>query len=214
VFSKSELETIARYCITRDVVAITDEIYEHITYDGLEHTPMAVIEGMRDRTITVNGVSKTFSVTGWRVGYVIASPEMTSAVRKVHDFLTVGAPAPLQEAAAHALNTADGYYAALRDFYVQRRDYFFTVLQDAGFLCHKPSGAYYIMAGMSKWGFRDDMSFARFLGKEAGVAVVPGSSFYRTGSQEGAGIVRFCFCKKMETLEAAAERLRGLKDRA
>jgi aspartate/methionine/tyrosine aminotransferase len=214
VFSKSELETIAHYCIEHDVIAITDEIYEHITYDSLEHTPMAAIEDMRDRTITVNGVSKTFSVTGWRVGYVIAPPEMTSAVRKVHDFLTVGAPAPLQEAAAQALNTSDGYYAALRDFYAERRDYFYSVLQDVGFQSHRPSGAYYIMADISKWGFRDDMSFARFLGNDIGVAVVPGSSFYRAGSREGSGIVRFCFCKKMETLEAAAERLRGLNDRA
>ncbi len=213
VFSKSELETIAHYCIEHDVIAITDEIYEHITYDGLEHTPMAAVEDMRDRTITVTGVSKTFSVTGWRVGYVIAPREMTSAVRKVHDFLTVGAPAPLQEAAAHALNVSDSYYAALRDFYAERRDYFFDVLQDVGFQCHKPSGAYYIMAGISRWGFRDDLSFARFLGKDIGVAVVPGSSFYRVGSPEGSGIVRFCFCKKLETLEAAAERLRGLNDR-
>jgi aminotransferase len=211
VFSEAELATIAQYCIKHDVIAITDEIYEHIVFDGLRHTPMASIGGMGDRTITVNGVSKTFSVTGWRVGYVIAPPEMTSAVRKVHDFLTVGAPAPLQEAAARAIESCGGYYAGLRDFYVERRDYFFDVLQDIGFHCHKPSGAYYIMARIEKWGFPDDISFARFLGREIGVAVVPGSSFYRKENPVGARMVRFCFCKKMETLEAAAERLRRLK---
>jgi aminotransferase len=171
---------------------------------------MAHIHGMRDRTITVNSISKTFSVTGWRVGYVIAPPVITGAVRKMHDFLTVGAPSPFQEAAAQAITSGDGYYAALREFYAERREFFLNVLRNVGFRCHTPSGAYYIMADMGKWGFRDDITFARFLGKEIGVAVVPGSSFCRPGSTAGSQVVRFCFCKKMETLEAAAARLMHL----
>jgi aminotransferase len=211
VFTKAELETIARYCIEHEAIAITDEIYEHIAYDGHRHVPLAGIEGMRERTITVNGISKTFSVTGWRVGYVIAPPEITNAVRKVHDFLTVGAPTPLQEAAAVALGSAGDYYRDLRDFYVQRRDYFTEVLKSVGFECRKPSGAYYILGDIGKRDFQDDITFARFLGREIGVSVVPGSSLYRPGSPDGSRLVRFCFCKKMETLEAAAERLARLK---
>jgi len=209
VFSREELKTIAKYCIEHDVIAITDEIYEHIVFDGLRHIPMVSIEGMRDRTITVNSISKTFSVTGWRVGYVIAPPGITGAVRKVHDFLTVGAPAPLQEAAAKAVHSGSDYYKELLDFYAERRDYFYDVLKDVGFRCNKPSGAYYIMAGIDKWRTEDDMAFARYLTREIGVAVVPGNSFYHESS-EGTGMVRFCFCKKMETLEAAATRLMKL----
>ncbi len=209
VFSTDELKTIAKYCMEHDVIAITDEIYEHIVFDGHRHIPMASIEGMRDRTIAVNSISKTFSVTGWRVGYVIASPGITGAVRKVHDFLTVGAPAPLQEAAAKAIHSGSGYYRELLDFYAKRRDYFYDVLKDVGFRCNKPSGAYYIMAGIDKWRTEDDTAFARYLTREIGVAVVPGNSFYHESS-EGTGMVRFCFCKKMETLEAAATRLMKL----
>lgn len=211
VFSAKELETIAKYCIEYDVIAITDEIYEHIVYNGLRHIPMATLEGMRDRTITVNSISKTFSVTGWRVGYVIAPQDITSAVRKVHDFLTVGAPAPLQEAAARAIEAGSGYYAELCEFYVKRRDYLFNVLRDVGFRCHKPSGAYYILADFVKWEFENDTAFARYLTREIGVAVVPGSSFYHERIPGVTYMVRFCFCKKMETLEAAAERLVRLK---
>jgi aminotransferase len=211
VFSEAELNTIAACCVAHDVIVITDEIYEHITYDGLKHVPMASIRGMRDRTITVSSISKTFSVTGWRVGYVVAPAGITSAVRKVHDFLTVGAPTPFQEAAAHAIVSGNGYYATLREFYAARRAFLLNVLRDVGFRCHSPSGAYYVMADIGKWGFRDDLSFTRFLAKEIGVAVVPGSSFYRPGSTAGSQIVRFCFCKKMETLEAAAARLMRLK---
>ncbi len=209
VFSTDELKTIAKYCIEHDVIAITDEIYEHIVFDGHRHIPMASMEGMRDRTIAVNSISKTFSVTGWRVGYVIAPPGITGAVRKVHDFLTVGAPAPLQEAAAKAIHLGSGYYRELLDFYAKRRDYFYDVLKGVGFRCHKPSGAYYIMAGIDKWRTEDDTAFARYLTREIGVAVVPGNSFYHESS-EGTGMVRFCFCKKMETLEAAAMRLMKL----
>lgn len=210
VFSRGELETIGRYCREYDALAITDEIYEHITYDGLRHVPVATIPGMKERTVTVNSVSKTFSVTGWRVGYVIAPPDITGAVRKVHDFLTVGAAAPLQEAAARALLSAGPYYQELSGFYRKRRDFFLGVLQDTGFTCCRPSGAYYIMAGIGKWKFPDDVSFARYLTREIGVAVVPGSSFYHGQNSEGKQFVRFAFCKRMETLKAAEERLRKL----
>ncbi|MBZ0157361.1 MAG: aminotransferase class I/II-fold pyridoxal phosphate-dependent enzyme [Alphaproteobacteria bacterium] len=210
VFSAEELATIAHYCREYDVLALTDEIYEHIIYDGLRHTPMATIEGMRDRTITISGISKTFSVTGWRVGYVIAPPDITGAVRKVHDFLTVGTAAPLQEAAARAIASGGEYYRELGDFYARRRDYFLGVLRNAGFACHSPAGAYYIMADISPWRCSDDVAFAKYLTREIGVAAVPGSSFYNEKGSAGAGMVRFTFCKKMETLEAAAERLRKL----
>lgn len=210
VFSRDELQIIARLCIEHDVIAITDEIYEHIIYDGLEHIPLATIDGMRDRTVTVNGISKTFSVTGWRIGYVIAPPDITGAIRKVHDFLTVGAAAPLQEAAAAAIMSQNEYYMGLSAFYLQRRDYLFNALQNTGFTCLKPSGAYYIMAGIEKFGFDDDTEFARYLTKDIGVAVVPAGSFYHGKPAAGKTMVRFCFCKRMETLEAAVERLTRL----
>ncbi|MCX7924028.1 MAG: aminotransferase class I/II-fold pyridoxal phosphate-dependent enzyme [Clostridia bacterium] len=213
VFSRSELETIAKYCQKYDVIAITDEIYEHIVYDGFEHIPMATIEGMKDRTITINGISKTFSVTGWRIGYVIAPPNITEAVRKVHDFLTVGAAAPLQEAAAKAMNTCGDYYKHLNTFYSERRNYFQKVMENVGFKCNTPTGAYYIMADISGFGYNDDVEFARFLTQDIGVAVVPGSSFYHDKCPEATQMVRFCYCKKMDTLEAAADKLSRLKKR-
>lgn len=210
VFSAEELAIIAKYCREYDVLAITDEIYEHIVYDGFRHIPMATLEGMRDRTITVSGISKTFSVTGWRVGYVIAPPDITGAVRKVHDFLTVGTAAPLQEAAARAIAAGGEYYRELAAFYARRRDYLLDVLRSTGFSCHSPAGAYYIMADISPWRCSDDVAFAQYLTREIGVAVVPGSSFYSEKDSAGTKMVRFAFCKKMETLEAAAERLRKL----
>ncbi len=206
VFSGEELAIIAKYCIEHDVIVITDEIYEHIIYDGLAHIPMATVEGMRDRTITVNGISKTFSVTGWRIGYAIAPPDLTGGIRKVHDFLTVGAAAPLQEAAAGAIRSGAGYYRELGAFYKARRDYFLEVLKDRGFSCYRPSGAYYVMADLGPCDM-DDVAFSRYLTREVGVAVVPGSSFYHEADSPGRRMVRFAFCKKMETLEAAAERL-------
>ncbi|MFO0752530.1 MAG: aminotransferase class I/II-fold pyridoxal phosphate-dependent enzyme [Thermodesulfovibrionales bacterium] len=210
VFSAEELAIIAKYCEEYNVIAITDEIYEHIVYDGFRHVPMATLEGMRDRTITVSGISKTFSVTGWRVGYVIAPPDITGAIRKVHDFLTVGTAAPLQEAAARAIAAGGEYYRELAAFYASRRDYLLDVLRSTGFSCHSPAGAYYIMADISPWRCGDDVAFAQYLTREIGVAVVPGSSFYSEKDSPGAKMVRFTFCKKRETLEAAAERLRKL----
>lgn len=210
VFSGKELAMIAKYCIEHDVIVITDEIYEHIIYDGLAHIPMATVEGMRDRTITVNGISKTFSVTGWRIGYAIAPPDLTGGIRKVHDFLTVGAAAPLQEAAAGAIRSGAAYYRELGEFYKARRDYFLEVLKGRGFSCYRPSGAYYVLADIGPCDM-DDVAFSRYLTREVGVAVVPGSSFYHEVDSPGRRMVRFAFCKKMETLEAAAERLARMR---
>jgi L-glutamine---4-(methylsulfanyl)-2-oxobutanoate aminotransferase len=170
---------------------------------------MASIEGMADRTVTLNGLSKTFSVTGWRVGWTISPPSLTGAIRKVHDFLTVGAPAPLQEAGAVALRLPESYYTALADKYRERRDVLLDILQRHQFTCYKPHGAYYIMTDIATFGFPDDVEFARYLVKDVGVAAVPGSSFYKT---PGAGRtkLRFCFCKKDETLQEADGRLQKL----
>ncbi len=206
VFTRQELQDIASLCHKWDVLAITDEIYEHIVYDGRIHTPMVTIDGMRDRTITINALSKTYSVTGWRVGYVIASPLLTQGIRKVHDFLTVGAPAPLQEAGAKALSLPLEYYTALAAGYQSKRDLMMSALTAAGFSCSTPYGAYYIMADFSALSPLSDTDFARYLVKDIGVAVVPGSSFFHE-PERGSGYVRFCFCKKDSTLKSASERL-------
>jgi aminotransferase len=212
VFTREELEFVRDLCMRWNAVAITDEIYEHILYDGAQHIALASLEGMRDRTITINGLSKTYSVTGWRVGWAIATPDLTAAIRKVHDFLTVGAAAPLQAAGAVALRFPANYYARLAAGYVERRDFALEFLERAGFRCHRPAGAYYIMTEIAGFGFPDDVSFARFLVEEAGVAVVPGSSFFGNAA-DGAGQVRFAFCKTRKTLEAAAERLSRLGEK-
>ncbi len=209
VFTRPELGTIAELCIEHDVIAITDEIYEHIVYDGAEHVSLCTLAGMRERTICINALSKSYSVTGWRVGYTIAPPDLTSAIRKVHDFLTVGAAAPLQAGGVAALNLPDRYYEEMQADYDLRREFFLAALREAGFRFHPPEGAYYVMADIADFGFEDDRKFARYLTEEIGVAVVPGSSFYRD-PRSGARQVRFCFCKSRTTLEAAAERLRKL----
>jgi aminotransferase len=209
VFTRVELERIRDLCIEFDVLAITDEIYEHILYDGTEHISMASLEGMRERTVTINGMSKTYSVTGWRVGWAVAPEKITNAIRKVHDFLTVGAPAPLQEAGAAALSLPAEYYGKLAEGYRMRRDRLIPVLEGAGFKCFCPRGAYYVMTDISSFGFEDDLSFTKYLVKDVGVAAVPGSSFYRD-ARDGARQVRFAFCKKLETLERAAEKLKKL----
>jgi len=209
VFTRGELETIRDLCVRWNAFCISDEIYEHILYDGAEHVSMAAIEGMRDLSITVNGMSKTYSVTGWRVGWAIASPEATASIRKVHDFLTVGAPAPLQEAGALALRLPQGYYQKLAADYQARRDRLMGILERAGFGVFKPRGAYYIMTDISRFGHGDDTSFAQYLVEKIGVAGVPGSSFYRD-ARDGARQVRFTFCKTEKTLAAAEERLRCL----
>lgn len=215
VFSRHELEFIAGLCQTWEAFAITDEIYEHILFDGAAHLSIASLPGMAERTITINAISKTYSLTGWRVGWAIAPEKQTNAIRKVHDFLTVGAAAPLQEAAAVALRLEEDYYRNLAELYQQKRDRLLGILQAAGFECWIPQGAYYIMADagrlMQKTGHRNDGDFARWMIREIGVAAVPGSSFYQR-PEEGRTRVRFCFCKKEETLAAAEGRLRRLCD--
>ncbi len=206
VFSREELAHVAGLCQKWGVIAVTDEIYEYILYDGSEHVPLASLEGMAERTVTINSISKTYSVTGWRVGWAIAPAELTSAIRKVHDFLTVGAAAPLQEAAAEALGLPDTYYETLARDYQSRRDALLPSLKTAGFRCFVPRGAYYIMTDISSFGFSDDVAFARHLVESVGVAAVPGSSFYQH-TDGGRQKLRFAFCKKIETLDAAAERL-------
>jgi aminotransferase len=214
VFTRAEMEFIAGLCQEFDALCFTDEIYEHILYprEGAEiaHISMAQIEGMRDRTVIVNSMSKTYSVTGWRVGYCIAAPEITSAVRKVHDFLTVGAAAPLQSAGAYALSLPPSYYDQLQRDYRARRDLILPELEKAGFGTFSPDGAYYVMTDISGFGFKNDVEFTRHLIREIGVACVPGSSFYSDPAL-GAQQVRFCFCKKDETLLLAAERLTKLR---
>ncbi|MBN2231658.1 MAG: aminotransferase class I/II-fold pyridoxal phosphate-dependent enzyme [Deltaproteobacteria bacterium] len=206
VFNRAELELIADLCRRHDVLAITDEIYEHIVYDDAVHIPLATLPDMAARTVTISGSSKTFSVTGWRLGYCIASEEITGAIRKVHDFLTVGAPAPLQEGAAVMLGCNGSYYKALAQDYRERRDFLLDVLTRRGFACVKPAGAYYIMADFSTLSNTDDVTFATELVRSGGVATVPGSSFFADPAA-GRNIVRFCFCKKWETLEEAVRRL-------
>lgn len=210
VFTRAELELIRDLCVEFDVLAITDEIYEHILYDGTKHISMAALEGMEERTITINGMSKTYSVTGWRVGWTIAPPRLTDAIRKVHDFLTVGAPAPLQEAGASALSMPSSYYATLAEGYRKRRDRLVPALEEAGFRCFLPRGAYYVMTDIRRFAYADDLAFTKYLVSEIGVAAVPGSSFYRD-PRDGAQQVRFAFCKRDDTLDEAAQRLRKLK---
>ena len=214
VFSREEMEFIASLCREFDALCFTDEIYEHILYprDGADiaHISMAQLEGMRERTVVVNSMSKTYSVTGWRVGYCFAPPEITSGIRKVHDFLTVGAAAPLQSAGAYALSLPPSYYDQLQVEYRARRDLLLPVLESVGFKTFKPDGAYYVMTDISAFGFSDDVAFTRHLIREVGVACVPGSSFY-SDPIKGHQQVRFCFCKSDETLNRAAERLNNLR---
>lgn len=213
VLDRTELEAIAALCTRHDLIAVTDEIYEHILYEG-EHIPLATLPGMRARTVTVSGASKTFSVTGWRIGWIVAPADLTAAIRKVHDFLTVGAPAPLQEACATALDTLGAeYYDSLVAGYRQRRDVMQTGLTNAGFRCAPPGGAYYILADFSALSDEPDDVFARRLARgrdgERGVASVPGSSFFHDPA-DGRNFVRFAFCKQLETLQAASAQLHRL----
>jgi len=210
VFTREELEIIRDLCVEFNVLAITDEIYEHIIYDGAQHVSIASLDGMQDRTVTINGLSKTYSVTGWRVGWTIAPSNITDAIRKVHDFLTVGAPAPLQEAGAAALDLPDSYYQKLAENYRTRRDHLIPALAEAGFRCFKPRGAYYVMTDISRFEFADDLAFTQHLVKDIGVAAVPGSSFYND-PRDGARQVRFAFCKRDQTLDEAGRRLRKLR---
>jgi aminotransferase len=214
VFALPELEAIARLCERYDAIAITDEIYEHITYDGAVHVPIATIPGMEQRTVTISALSKTYAVTGWRVGWAIAAPHLIAGIRSVHDFLTVAAATPLQLAGVDALVLPDAYYERIREEYAERRALMMKTLDETGFEAHPPQGAYYVMADVSHLGLGDDVATAMHLVEHGGVAVVPGSSFYSRpellgGGPSGRHLVRFAFCKRLETLEAAAERLRA-----
>jgi aminotransferase len=210
VCTREELEQIAALCRKWDVIAITDEIYEHILYDGRKHIALASLEGMRERTVTIGGMSKTYSVTGWRIGTMIAPPRLNQSFRQVHDYVSIGAAAPLQAAGAVAYRLPRSYYDQMTAEYQARRDKICPALIEVGFDLELPQGAYYIMAGIEAFGATDDVEFARYLVQEIKVATVPGSSFFIDKSL-GKNYVRFCFCKREETLDLAIERLRKLQ---
>jgi aminotransferase len=206
VFPRDELTAIAALCIEHDIMVITDDPYEYIVFKG-EHVAMATLPGMAERTVTISSLSKTFTCTGWRLGYALASPERTDAIRKVHDFLTVGAPAPLQDAAAVGYSFGDDYYRMLSDGYLARREFLGAALRKAGFTFAEPDGAYFLFADFTALSHLDDVAFATWMTEKVGIATVPGSSFYRPGAADGKRYVRFAFCKTHETLAAAVERL-------
>ena len=212
VFTRADLEQVAGLCRQWDVVAITDEIYEHILHDGREHVALASLDGMRERAVTVGGMSKTFSVTGWRIGTILAPPHLTHAFRQVHDYVSIGAAAPLQSAGAVAYRLPRSYYDDLAAGYTARRDRFCTALSALGFGLTPPQGAYYVMTRFDAFGFDDDIAFAQHLVKTVGVATVPGSSFFRD-KDLGRSYVRFCFCKRDATLDEALKRLASLARR-
>ena len=209
VFTREELSFIAELCVRYDAIALTDEIYEHILYDGAQHVPIATIPGMEDRTVTIGALSKTYSVTGWRVGWALAHRPLMDGIRKVHDFLTVAAATPLQVAGVTALDLPASYYREMAADYTERRDVMMGILDDCGFRAHPPKGAYYVMADVSRLGLGDDVATAQHLVENVGVAAVPGSSFFSDPS-DGAHLLRFAFCKQIDTLKAAGDRLRDL----
>lgn len=211
VFTQEEMTAIAKLCQKHGVLCITDEIYEHILYDDHKHISMASQPGMEDLTITINSLSKTYSVTGWRVGWAIAKPELTLPIRRVHDFLTVGAPAPLQRAGVSAINMPAKYYDELKAEYSEKRAMMLNILESIGIPYFKPEGAYYVFCDISGLSYKTDMAFTKHLVKDIGVAVVPGSSFFSADSSLRDKYVRFCFSRKEETLLAAKDRLAKLK---
>lgn len=213
VFSREELELIADLCRQHDVVAITDEVYEHLVYDDNEHLSLATLHGMRDRTVTINSTAKTFSATGWKIGYVLAAPDLSEALRRVHQFVTFCSSAPMQEAMAHALESAPerGYYESLKVEYTARLDKLQSALESAGLQPIRPQGTFFIMSDISGLGFKDDVEFARFMTAQVGVACIPPSAFYQDPA-EGSTLCRWCFAKTNATLTAAGERLRAWKD--
>jgi aspartate/methionine/tyrosine aminotransferase len=210
VFTREELSLIAELCIEHGAIAVTDEIYEHITYDGTKHVPVATLDGMADRTVTISALSKTYAVTGWRVGWAIASPPLMAGIRPVHDFMTVAAAAPLQIAGVTALELPSSYYDEMVAGYAERRDVMMTILAEAGFEAATPAGAYYVMADCSHLGVGDDIAVATTMVEQVGVACVPGSSFFADPAH-GAHLVRFAFCKTIQTLQEAGDRLRAFR---
>ncbi len=206
VFGRAELKAVADVCEEHNIIAITDEIYEHIIYDGRSHLSLATIGDMARRTVTISGMSKTYAATGWRVGYAIAEASLTEAIRKVHDYMTVCAPAPFQEAAAFAMKLPDSYYEGLASTYQDKRDFMVKRLRDMGFEFSVPEGSYYILADFSALSKQNDTTFATSMIADGGVASVPGSSFYLDG-RKGRKRVRFSYCKKDSTLKSAVARL-------
>jgi aspartate/methionine/tyrosine aminotransferase len=211
VFTLEELQTIAYFAKKYDTFVITDEVYEHIVYDPYQHIYFASLPGMFERTISCSSLSKTYSITGWRLGYLIAPSHIIDGARKVHDFLTVGAAAPLQEAAVVALNFGDDYYEELKRSYIDKRDFFIKGLDKLGLKYTVPQGAYYVMVDISEFACESDLEFCEWMAKEVGVAAVPGSSFFKDDINH---LIRFHFAKKKETLEEALKRLEKLKDKA
>ncbi|RME12595.1 MAG: aminotransferase class I/II-fold pyridoxal phosphate-dependent enzyme, partial [Ardenticatenia bacterium] len=214
VFTEEELRLIAELCQEHDVVAVTDEVYEHIVFEGHRHVRLATLPGMWERTITISSAGKTFSLTGWKIGWAIAPEHLTAAVRRTHQFITFAVATPLQEGIAAALREAEarGYYAHLVADYTARRDFLCTVLREAGLRVFEPQGTYFVLTDITPLGFDDDVAFCRFLTTEIGVAAIPPSAFY-VNKEEGRRLARFTFCKTWQTLEAAAERLRKLRER-
>jgi aspartate/methionine/tyrosine aminotransferase len=210
VFTRDELTVIADLCQRWDAIAISDEIYEHIVFEGHQHLPIAALPGMAERTVTISGLSKTYSVTGWRIGWAIAPAVLSNGIRKMHDFLTVAAPAPLQEAGAIALELPDTYYREMCAEYQRLRDWLVAILERKGFVCYPPSGAYYLMTDISGFGYRDDVEFAKYLVRDIGVATIPGSSFY-LNPRDGSTLIRFCFSKREATIREAERRLEKLQ---
>ncbi|MBQ3370490.1 MAG: aminotransferase class I/II-fold pyridoxal phosphate-dependent enzyme [Mogibacterium sp.] len=208
VFTREELEIIAALAIKYDTYVITDEVYEHIIYEPYQHTYIASLPGMRERTLSCSSLSKTYSITGWRIGYVIAPPEITECVKKVHDFLTVGAPHPLQEAVIPGLQAGPEYYKGLVDLYTHKRDLFLKGLDDIGLNHTNPQGAYYVLMDVSEFGYKDDLEFCEDLTRIVGVAAVPGSSFFREPVNH---LIRFHFAKQDSTLYAALNRLESIR---
>lgn len=207
IFTASELAAIAALCQKWGAFIITDEIYEHILYDGARHIYPASLPDMRDLTITITGLSKTYSLTGWRIGWIIANEKITNSIRKVHDFLTIGAPAPLQRAAVAAINLPTSFYLDLAQQYAIKRQYMMETLDKIAMPYHKPEGSYYIFCDVSKYGYVSDIAFAKHLLEDIGVATIPGSSFFSTKSRQAHSFIRFCFSRKQETLEAARQKL-------
>ena len=210
VFTRDELAVIADLCHRWDAIAISDEIYEHIVFDGHQHLPIAALPGMAERTVTISGLSKTYSVTGWRIGWAIAPAVLSNGIRKMHDFLTVAAPAPLQEAGAVALGMPDSYYREMSAEYQRLRDVLVAILERKGFVCYPPAGAYYLMTDISGFGYANDVEFAKYLVRDVGVATIPGSSFY-LDPRDGSTLIRFCFSKREDTIREAERRLEKLQ---
>ena len=209
IFTRAELEQIAELCQRWDVLAISDEIYDRIVYPGHSHVPIATLPGMAERTVTTNGLSKTYSVTGWRIGWAISPPPLTGGIRKIHDFLTVAAPTPFHDAGVAALSLPEAYYAGLASDYRGKRELMLDILQRHGFTAYPPGGAYYVMADATRFGFTSDSEFAHYLVKDVGVAAIPGSSFY-SDPATAPQMLRFCFSKRDATLHEADKRLARL----